>query len=261
MLEHGSNNSLPAKYRIALALSTALLIHTLLLSSVPAIVQNVPAQHRQQLNLELVGTVSSSHSTPTADTTDSDKQSPTRNPQFEITPDQRDSHPVEPVLTARHSNKKTTNNPGSQASKTSQNTDRTQPVAPSRPSSSPSKSGTRTQASGRETTEEVTRITQSPAEQDPYLVKLAMHLATRLETQRIPAIGALTDTESMEIELQLLGNGALTRVRVITSTGNKQIDSAAHKAALSASPYPEPPPDQGGKSRFKVKLVFSPSRL
>jgi len=38
MLEHGSNNSLPAKYRIALALSTAFLIHTLLLSGTPSFI-------------------------------------------------------------------------------------------------------------------------------------------------------------------------------------------------------------------------------
>ncbi|MGO1461212.1 MAG: energy transducer TonB family protein [Marinobacter sp.] len=260
MLEHGSHNSLPAKYRIALTLSTAFLIHTLLLSSVPAIVQNVPVQHRQQLNLELVG-AKNSHSTPTAHAPVSGEKSPVRNPQFEITPDQSDSKPAEPVLSSRRSNQKTANSKEPQVSKTRQKKNQTEPVTPSRAASSPSKSGSRTQVSGEEVAEEVTRITQSPVEQDPYLVKLAMHLATQLETQRIPAIGALTDTKSMEIELQLMGNGALTRAKVITSTGNEQIDSAAHRAALSASPYPEPPPDQGGKNRFAVKLVFSPSRL
>ncbi|WP_228704509.1 energy transducer TonB family protein [Marinobacter antarcticus] len=63
------------------------------------------------------------------------------------------------------------------------------------------------------------------------------------------------------MELYLLGSGALTRARVIRSTGIEQIDSAAYRAALSASPYPEPTPDQSGKSRFEVKLVFAPSRL
>jgi len=71
----------------------------------------------------------------------------------------------------------------------------------------------------------------------------------------------LDHSSTMEIELHLLESGALTRVRVIRPTGIEQIDSAAYRAALSASPYPEPPPDQGGKSRFEVKLVFAPSRL
>ncbi len=88
-----------------------------------------------------------------------------------------------------------------------------------------------------------------------------MHLATQLETLRIPAMKELDHSSTMEIELHLLESGALTRVRVIRPTGIEQIDSAAYRAALSASPYPEPPPDQGGKSRFEVKLVFAPSRL
>lgn len=257
MLEHGSNNSLPAKYRIALALSTALLIHTLLLSSVPSIVQDSPVRHRQQLSLELVAT-KNSHSTPAAYAPDSGEKSTHRNPRFEVTPNQSDSQSVEPVLSTIHSNQKTANSKGSQAPKTKQKTDRSQPAASS---SSSSKPATRTQVLGKESSEDVTRITQSPTEQDPYLIKLAMHLATQLETLRIPAIKALTGNRTMELELQLLGNGALTRVRVITSTSIEQIDNTAYRAALSASPYPEPPPDQGGKSRFEVKLVFAPSRL
>lgn len=242
MLEHGSNNSLPATYRIALALSTAFLIHTLLLSGVPSIVKDPPVRHRQQLNLELVATKSNSK-TPTAYTPDSAEKSVSRNPPFAVMPDNSVSRPAEPVLS------------------TSQKPDLAKPATPSRPPSSPSTSGTRTQVSQKGRSEELTRITQSPTEQDPYLIKLAMHLATQLETLRIPAIKELTGSSTMELELQLLKNGALTRVRVITSTGIEQLDSAAYRAALSASPYPEPPPDQGGKSHFEVKLVFAPSRL
>lgn len=60
MLEHGSYNSLPAKYRIALALSSAFLIHTLLLSGVPSVLPDPPARHQQQLNLELISAKSPS---------------------------------------------------------------------------------------------------------------------------------------------------------------------------------------------------------
>ncbi|SHK74622.1 hypothetical protein SAMN05216369_3005 [Marinobacter antarcticus] len=58
MLEHGSNNSLPAKYRIALALSIAFMIHTLLLSGTHSLIPAPPVTHRQQLNLELVASAS-----------------------------------------------------------------------------------------------------------------------------------------------------------------------------------------------------------
>lgn len=260
MLEHGSTNSLPAKYRIALALSTAFLIHTLLLSGVPSIVQEAPIRHTQQLNLELIAT-KSSRSTPTTYTPDSGKKSVGRNPPFEVTPDNSDSQPADPVLSTKSSKQKTADSKGSQPAKTKQGADLTKPKTPSRPSSSALKSETRTQVLGEESSEKPTRITQSPIEQDPYLIKLATHLATQLETLRIPAMKELVGSSTMELELQLLGNGALTRVRVITSTGIEQIDSAAYRAALSASPYPAPPPDQAGKNRFKVKLVFAPSRL
>ncbi|SOB76426.1 protein TonB [Marinobacter sp. LV10R510-11A] len=260
MLEHGSNNSLPATYRIALALSTAFLIHTLLLSGVPSIVKDPPVRHRQQLNLELVATKSNSK-TPTAYTPESAEKSVSRNPPFEVTPDNSVSQPVEPVLSTSHSKQKTVYSKGSQAPATKQTSDLAKPATPSHPSSSPSTSGARSQVAEKDSSQEPTQITQSPTEQDPYLIKLAMHLATQLETLRIPAIKELTGSSTMELELQLLENGALTRVRVITSTGIEQIDSAAYRAALSASPYPEPPLDQGGESHFEVKLVFAPSRL
>lgn len=260
MLEHGSNNSLPAKYRIALALSTAFLIHTLLLSSVPSIVEPPPVQHRQQLNLELIAT-KNSHSTTPAYAPHSGEKSTQRNPRFEVAPDPDDSQSMEPALSTTHSEQKRANSKGQHTPETQKKTDQPQPTAPARASSSPSTSANDTQFAEKDKSEKITRITQSPTEQDPYLVKLAMHLAAQLETLRIPAIRTLTDTSTMKLELHLLGNGALTRVRVITSTGVELIDNAAYRAALSASPYPEPPPDQGDKSRFEVKLVFAPSRL
>jgi len=72
---------------------------------------------------------------------------------------------------------------------------------------------------------------------------------------------SLTDTVAMEVELQLLGNGALTRARVLKSTGIKPIDEAAYRAALAASPYPQPPKDSGSANRFEVELLFTPKRL
>jgi protein TonB len=108
---------------------------------------------------------------------------------------------------------------------------------------------------------DVTRISQSPSEQDPYLVRLAVHLAHELERLKIPAIGQLSEKTRMEIELHLMKNGTLTRARVTKSTGIKRIDEAAYRAALAASPYPEPPPDNDNQDRFEVELVFSPKRL
>jgi protein TonB len=109
--------------------------------------------------------------------------------------------------------------------------------------------------------ERITRITESPTELDPYVVKLAAHLAHQLQELRVPAIRSLTETVAMKIELQLLGNGALTRARVLKSTGITTIDEVAYRAALAASPYPQPPKDGGSQSRFEVELLFTPKRL
>ncbi len=261
MLEHGSNNSLPAKYRIALALSTAFLIHTLLLSGAPSFIPDPPVTHRQQLNLELVAAESTPETLASANTPDPGEKSANRNPPFEATLDKLVPAPEKPVLTASRSQQKTASSERSQAPTTKKKADQTNSATLSNPKSEPSASGSRTLASAKQFSEDATRISQSPSEQDPYLIKLAMHLATQLETLRIPAIRELNRPSIMEVELYLLGSGALTRARVIRSTGIEQIDSAAYRAALSASPYPEPPPDQSGKSRFEVKLVFAPSRL
>jgi protein TonB len=261
MLEHGSYNSLPAKYRIALALSTAFLIHTVLLSGVPSIVQDSPVKHREQLNLELVAADSPQSAAASASEQSPSEKSYFHNPPFEAEPVSTNPKPIEPSLLTNQSPQKAPVSASSQAAPTKQKVDSPQPSPVTTPTSTPSNPGTRNQVAEKPNAEEVTKVTQSPTEQDPYLIKLAMHLATKLESSRIPAIRELTETSTMALELQLLGNGALTRARVLKSTGIEPLDRAAYQAALSASPYPAPPPDQHSKSRFEVKLVFAPSRL
>ncbi|MFV8571688.1 TonB family protein [Marinobacter sp. SBS5] len=106
--------------------------------------------------------------------------------------------------------------------------------------------------------EQIQRITKSPTEQDPYLIKLAVHLAKELEKLRVPALAQLDRSKEMTLELRILPNGALTRARIKESTGMDNIDRAAHRAALSASPYPKPNGETS--DRFDVKLVFTPKR-
>ena len=93
------------------------------------------------------------------------------------------------------------------------------------------------------------------------MVKLAIHLARELEKLRVPALRDLTETVAMEVELQLLANGALTRAKVLSSTGIRTIDEAGYRAALAASPYPQPPKDGENRNRFEVELLFTPKRL
>jgi len=105
------------------------------------------------------------------------------------------------------------------------------------------------------------QITLAPAEQDPYQIKLATHLARELEQINLPALSDLPRPVTMEIELQLMTNGALTRARILKPTGIRAIDDSAYQASLAASPYPEPPATESMLNRFGVTLVFSPKRI
>ncbi|QSP96280.1 TonB family protein [Marinobacter salinisoli] len=114
------------------------------------------------------------------------------------------------------------------------------------------------QADGRDT---VNQVTSTPAEQDPYIVTLAIHLGQQIERMPIAGINQLREKASLEVELQLLDNGALTRSRLLKSSGNKRLDNAVYHASLAASPYPAPPEHYQGQSRFEIQLIYSPKRL
>lgn len=115
-----------------------------------------------------------------------------------------------------------------------------------------------TSKSARTTLEQITLV---PAEKDPYRIKLATHLARELEQRNLPALKTLSRPVTMEIELQLMTNGALTRARILKPTGIRAIDESAYQASLAASPYPEPPATESMLNRFGVTLVFSPKRI
>ncbi|WP_336367141.1 TonB family protein [Marinobacter sp. C2H3] len=109
--------------------------------------------------------------------------------------------------------------------------------------------------------DDLTRITHAPAEQDDYLVSLAAHLARQLKSLHAPAVEDLKAPRRMTVVLRLMENGTLTRAIVGESTGLPALDRAVYRAALAASPYPEPPAGHKSEGRFEIELVFSPKRL
>lgn len=237
-------HSLPAGYRIALAMSAAFLAHTLLLSGFPSPFQEPDdARHRVSVELIAPGTVTRPERSAATVAANS------RNPRFEVPPLQTPT--PTPTTASRteaviHTSSASTISSSANASATN---------APS----TPARAGEQAPQVEPQPVATATRITESPDEQDPYLIKLAVHLGHELEKLRVPAIAQLSERVAMEIELQLLTNGALTRARVVKSTGLARIDDAAYRASLAASPYPEPP--VGGQSRFEIELVFSPNRF
>lgn len=249
----GPKHSLPAGYRIALAMSAAFMAHTLLLSGLPSPLQDSDdARHRVRVELIAPGTVTRRERSAAPEPTNS------RNPRFEPFPIQNETTgpQTDSVIQATSANNRT------RAQASSKNTLSTPIVEATAAANANTRSHTGEQDTLLLEPRPIagsTRITESPNEQDPYLVELAVHLGHELEKSKVPAITQLSERVAMEIELQLLNNGALTRARVLKSTGLKRIDDAAFRASLAASPYPEPPDDD--QSRFEIELVFSPNRF
>ncbi len=245
MLDSGSTASPPAQYRIALAVSLALLFHTLVLSALPLLFDRFE-RIDSTLTFELVAPGSQ----PARHTTASQPASPVkdRNPDFEIPP-------LDPIPVATEPARKTAPPPETAA-----------PSSPPSPQSAaataesaPAAAGAPAESRPDTAPADLTRISEAPEETDAYIVQLATRIAGELKRRQIRGIRALSQPVAMEIELQLLKNGALTRAHVARSSGVEEIDAETYRATLAASPYPEIP-DNDGRNRFRVELIFSPER-
>ncbi|MCG2582680.1 MAG: TonB family protein [Marinobacter sp.] len=244
MLDYGSSTSLPAQYRIALAISLALLLHTLGLSAIPLLSE--PTEHpTPTMTIALIPT--GSEATPRTTSSPGEEtraEAPTTNTATVNSRQVR--HQVTPTPT--------TAPPANEAA----------PTAETAPQTAPSPATTAGIASDSPVAEshrDTAQMTEAPGETDAYVISLATRIARELKHGRIPTLRNLTTPVAMEIELHLLSNGALIKADVHRSSGMEAIDGAAYRAALAASPYPEPPGKEGGQQRYRVELLFSPERL
>lgn len=255
MAERGGHHapSIPVPYRITLALSLAFMVHIFLLAGLPS-----PLQEARELSQRLVFKLSSPSALPAADSAPATKSRPeARNPEFNVKPWPPQVVTTAPQATARPKSPERNEQPRQRPAEEPQQRPEAAP-SPAAAASSRSTQSAPSPSLDEKVAEQIQRITESPAEQDPYLIKLAVHLAETLEQLRVPAMSELRETVVMTLELRILDNGALTRARIQESTGIDRIDQAAYRAALAASPYPRP---EGEKSdRFEVKLVFTPKR-
>lgn len=260
MLDYGRTTSLPARYRIAFAISLALFLHTAGLSAIPSLLERT-----EQPTPTMTVTLVAPGSQPTPEAVAGSGEKPAEQPQ-----EPRDSSvPQENSKTANPDQTETPSQPVTPATAPTaaeptpvESAARTMQAEPA--SQSPS---SRTTAAGApatsptDTSHQIRQVTESPGETDAYLVSLATRIARELRRNGVPMLRELNSPVTLEVELQLLGNGALTRANVSRSSGMEGIDGAAYRAALAASPYPEPPGKEGGQQRYRVELVFSPERL
>jgi len=246
MLDYGSSTSLPAQYRIALAISLALLLHTLGLSAIPLLSE--PTEHpTPTMTIALIP--AGSEAAPRATASPEKKtrvEAPTTNTTMVNSPQVR--HRISPSQTPT---------PAPPAIEAAQAVETAPETAPS-PSNT---AGTASRSPVAESHRDIAQITEAPEESDAYVISLATRIARELKYGRIPTLRNLTAPVAMEIELHLLSNGALIKADVYRSSGMEAIDGAAYRAALAASPYPEPPGKEGRQQRYRVELLFSPERL
>lgn len=229
-----SSPSPPAIHRLVLALSVAALAHTLILAALAKPFSEPELNHR--LAFELVSRPSVTSDEAAADTPEP-RHLPFRLPGIQPVqePSAPATQPVQPLAFPSPPDNFSASNPSSPPSLASK----------SRPDSAMEDSPVR-------------QISESPEERDPYLRKLATHLAVQLDDQRVPSISTLKQTVAVTLELRLLPSGALTRAQVVDSTGIESLDEVAYKAALAASPYPSPEGET--TDRFRVQLLFTPKR-
>lgn len=101
---------------------------------------------------------------------------------------------------------------------------------------------------------EITRLSRENRRNlSDYEIKLWERIAGEIRYEE--ALADLRDPRTVTLELRLMDNGALRRARIAESSGSEALDSLGRQAALSASPFPEPP---DGSGRFRVRLIFEP---
>lgn len=263
MLEPGSLTSLPAKYRITLALSIALLLHTLAVSLLPMLIPD-PLREPSTLRFTLVQ--------PGSEPTPRQVEQPEQSRKHEVwTPD-----PVEPTQDMpRRQEARTAPMPAVPAlSGPRLDTPAADPTVPAPPNqeataqqaestaSQPADAGLPVvEIAEKSEPAQIVEIAENPQETNPYLFALRQHIAQELYEHGAPSLHRLSEPVSVAMELHLMSSGALVNAVIQRSSGHEELDRAAYRAALSASPYPEPPSSERERKRFQVEVIFSPKRL
>ncbi len=241
-------------YRLALALSLAFCLHIVLFL---VIGQWPEATHRDEPRVVEVRLTQ-----PGADrqTTDSEATAPAD--QAEAT--ETESQPRESAEPLPSDTVVTTQEPSTPALETDEEGDQHRPQA-----SAPTPTGSAGTAaseslrqlfgadSAPETGEEDAPVARISEEEKPELSDYEVQLweAIAREIRYHELFAELEEVRQVTLGLRLMSNGALERTRIERSSGHETLDGIARQAALSASPYPEPPE---ASQWFTVRLRFMP---
>ncbi|MDC0662599.1 energy transducer TonB family protein [Marinobacter sp. SS21] len=251
MLDTGRRNAFPAKYRLLLALSVALTLHTLVVAFLPFI--NLPDDRPDQGVIKIsLAQPGSRESLPTPPPTEAVPHRPAALPA---------PTPSTLAVPSRPASQRVADPepPAPAPTKPPQ----TAPMSTSTPAPADKAAQDEPIETATEQLDVVTQLSE-PAPTSPYLTALAVRIAEHARSQFAHALAATLARRQpapVQIELMLMNNGALIGASVVRSSGNPIIDRAAYQGALSASPYPAPPEGNKEGNRFRVEIVFSPERL
>lgn len=245
----GSRSLLPAPYRIAVAIPLALLIHTLIFALIrfePAVED--PEPEMIKITLSRAGSVA----TPATST-------PTPNAPEQVV--EEVSQPTEAapeILVSEESPQPTAQPEDSQPEPSQPASSATATPSVEQVATIEDKEGDQGQT---ENTEQITQISE-PAQQTSYIDLLAARIVSYATPYFNDAYRAeLTAVTAVEVELQLMNNGALIGASITQPSGDAVLDRAAYRGALGASPYPEPPAGNKEGNRFRVTIKFAPERI
>ncbi|WP_166251620.1 energy transducer TonB [Marinobacter salicampi] len=253
MLYSGKPDSIPAKYRIALAVSLALFFHSLLGALIASNLPEQPPQDTSELSFILVPAgANASKASPASAPAPNDEPEPDERRQGKLI------QAVKPLTLPTPAPAETTGHPGSAEAPSEDKP--TEAPAPASKEAAPSTAGKPSPVTGEDEAE-VTEVGPDEDKETDYEAELARKISAELgrASVRLPSASARKQLKPIKLEVELMTNGTLIDARITDSSGNQGLDQSAVRAALRASPYPEPPEeDRSGALRYQVRFLVEP---
>jgi protein TonB len=264
MLTYGKDTGLPETYRITLAISVAFLIHTLFMAAFPFALPEhnhnpitVSVQLLPHGSIPSRANAPSQSSPPVLATPFTIEESPAKESPAQQQRSMPTTSSAQPRSVTESDRDKTAPDkepPVVEAERTAQPRKQSEPSAIA-PASAPSVAGQQSAKQGK-SQQELTLKSEAPSEESSYLSLLVQTIA---RNAKIPKLDEFDKGQvlSVELELNLMSNGALVGARVTESSGHDGLDQRVYRAALAASPYPEPPSSATRQQRFRVEVKYT----
>ncbi|PAV27211.1 TonB family protein [Tamilnaduibacter salinus] len=268
MALNGYNAEQPLSIRLFLALSIALLCHTLLAALI--VLPNRPdpeTPHTLRLTLAMPSQVARPETSTASRPSAQQRASSSADAPATSRPatDRGTAPRSTPDATPRERDQRQDPSPEPDAgdkapARATDNMSAAAPQFSSRPSNETSASKNAASATadqGRRPDQ--TQLTDTPEQTDPYIAKLWQAVGRAIDQQGIRNLRDLEGPRTVRLTLRLLPNGVMTQAEVASSSGNVNLDRIAYRAALSANPYPPIPDSHAGHREFDLTLSFRPT--